>query len=185
VLVDPTEKRSTELPRRREEGNLQFVSWAYPHLCFQRGKMVDLKEAAKQLLFVRLCDGTPWSFYFDYDRTNAREHHQKGELSIQFMVNCSISALSRLNSLSSRIMVERSWRARRGQMPLLPPKKRMRFKFYEPNTVSPQTLASKHSIGSRTVSITLPGAFQKRHKNPLVVVLLARSRSRLNRPQFD
>lgn len=87
VLVDPTEKDSPELLSKIEEGNVQYVSWAYPHLCFQNGETVNLKKAAKQLLFVRMCDGTPYSFFFDCDRTKPREVRQMGELKIQFMVS--------------------------------------------------------------------------------------------------
>ena len=87
VLLDPTEKDSPELLSKIEEGNLQFVSWAYPYLCFQSGETVSLKKAAKRLLFVRMCDGTPYSFFFDCDRTKAREVRQMGELKIQFTVS--------------------------------------------------------------------------------------------------
>ena len=100
VLLDPTEKNSPELLSKGEEGNLRFVSWAYPHLCFQSGEEVSLKKAAKRLLFVRMCDGTPYSFFFDCDRTKHRELRQMGELKIQFTVSCPFTAFSISKSLS-------------------------------------------------------------------------------------
>jgi hypothetical protein len=94
VLVDPTENYSVELLTKRKEGNLHFVSWGYPNLCSQNGEVVNPEQAVEQLLFVRLCDGTPYTFYFDCDRTNPRELRQMHELSFQFRVSCSSATVS-------------------------------------------------------------------------------------------
>ena len=64
------------------------------------------------------------------------------------------------------------------QMRLLLPRKEMRFKSYKPNIVSPHTSVSKLSIGSRNVSVVLPGAFHHHHENHLAVVVLDKSESR-------
>jgi hypothetical protein len=111
VLLDPTEKDSPELLSKGQEGNIQFVSWAYPHLCFQSGEAVNLKKAAKRLLFVRMCDGTPYSFFFDCDRTKPRELRQMGELKIQFTVRCP-SAVFSLSKFF--FFLESRWEGRRG-----------------------------------------------------------------------
>ena len=63
-------------------------------------------------------------------------------------------------------------------MQLLLPKKEMRFKIYKRNIVSPHTSASRHSTGSRTVSVVLPGAFHHHHGNHLAVVVPVKGESR-------
>ncbi len=61
-------------------------------------------------------------------------------------------------------------------MRLLLPKQEMRCKIYKSNIVLPHTSVSKLSIGSKTVSVVLPGAFHHHHDNHLAVVVLDKSR---------
>lgn len=68
ALIDPTEIGAPALLRQARKGDLRFVHWAYPRYCVEKGQIYPEPESRNiGLQFVRLPDGTPWSFHFAAD----------------------------------------------------------------------------------------------------------------------